>query len=687
MINLAKYLLLSSVFLASFLLFSIQPLLGKYLLPYFGGSSSVWALAMFFFMSMLLFGYVLAFFLTKLVRGRYQALVYILLIALCLSVLILNQHWDSPILPNVTISNMPEVSLMYFLAMSIGIHFLLLSSVSTLLQYWVAQITKKEPYVLYAFSNAGGLLGLISYPLIIEPNLQLNQQASIWISVYVFLAACLFGISAYYFRKSPNVAKTRDTSSPTISMRLRWLIPATLSPALLLIVSTQITQEIAAAPLLWIAPLALYLLTYILIFSKVINLSQLTLSRLALFFLLVSAIISSKVVAFPIILQVATWLSLLIVGCLYLNKDLFDLRPKEKSHITHFYLIIAAGGMIAGLLISLLAPLALKDYFETQILLAVLLIIIVAKQLKTHQPTKLLSHLSRILTFVLIAVFAASTYSYLKKDDGLIAKNRNMYGVVSVLENLDENFGTYREIRHGNILHGKQFTDTKLRSTAITYYSEESGVGKILQNYSKIMDASPLSVAIIGLGAGEIAAYCVENDTFTFFEINPAVVEYSEEYFSYLSDCRSRGGNTEIILGDARLSISTLSDSKKFDILIVDAFSDDAIPTHLLTKEALDLYLNRLSDNGVIAVHISNRHLDLKPVLAGYAHFQQISAAIYSHSPQSENSSTINTPSEWVFLSRNQTLSETLGFTNLSEKNQKTTLWTDRYSNTLTILK
>ena len=631
-----------SVLLSAFLLFQIQPMIGKYILPWFGGTPTVWSTVLLFFQALLTGGYAYAYWLLGRLRDRLQGIVHLILLGISLGLLLATAlTWPSPLTPDASwrpqSSDLPIWGIFRILAVSVGIPYLLLSSNSTLMQAWFNRDDHSQiPYRLYALSNSGSLLALISYPIIFEPNLTLRAQAYLWSVGYVVFAVT----TAYLALRTSKPTQTGDVQAsrgsqlgeekrPSIGVHVLWIGLAACASALLMSVTSQITQEVAVIPFLWVLPLTLYLLTFILAFSGGRWYSR-RLYLIAFFVVtLVSIWMLAKWPPFSITTQIIIYTLLLFVCCMICHNELFKLRPHPRF-LPSFYLMVAVGGATGGIYVTLLAPyLFPSGFWELQwgtIACGVLLAIIMQLERAPAQrkrPGKLrrqsVKNRSSVKPVVIVSsagILILSTLIILVmqaiSSDTLLA-TRNFYGVLRVWEiNTDQPGLRADQLTHGKTVHGFQFQADDLRRLPTTFYAEKSGVGLSILNHPT--RPGKLRIGVLGLGIGVLASYGQPGDVFRFYEINPDVIRIAEgrgSYFSFLKDSQA---DIQVVHGDARVSLERelVSDGpQNLDLLVLDAFSGDAIPLHLLTKEAFEIYLKHLKQDGIVAINVSNRNFNL----------------------------------------------------------------------------
>ena len=745
-----------AIFLSAFLLFQVQLILGKLILPLFGGAPTVWTACLLVFQILLLAGYAYAHLLASrgslLVQGRVQ----ILLLAIALASFIgLSRVWPTPITPGAgwrpSADADPVSTIVLFLLAAIGLPFFLLSTTGPLLQHWFAKASPgRSPYRLYALSNAGSLLGLLSYPFLVEPNLRIRTQAWVWVAGYavfaVGYAACALRvrrISAPMSEAAPGriVAAPLGWSRPVL-----WISLAACASTLLMATTNFICQEVAVIPFLWVLPLSTYLLSFILCFEserwyrpKVFHPLFAVTSGLVVLHVLLNT-------NSPYLWQLAACSVLLFAGCMVCHGEAARTRPGAE-HLTKFFLCIALGGALGGIFVTLLAPKLFPNYWEFPLgllfctgLLFLLanrdanswwhtgrlwLAAAIAAGIAYMIPGLLVPWLGRydvvpewvrwgitgclaaaaVLSFRLQGrggspakasrlVPAAAICGFLVLLAGAViaqqfqfyhalARSRNFYGVLTVV---DIHPGDYIVLEHGKTVHGFQFHDPQLARLPAGYYGTHSGVGILLQSWQQ----HPMRVGVVGMGTGALSALGRAGDVYRFYEINPDVLKYSwgeHPFFTYIKDSAAR---TDVVLGDARLSMeneAARGESQNFDVLVLDAFSSDAIPMHLLTREAFGTYVRHLrGPDSVIVVHITNKTLRLAPVLAGIAqefHWN----AVRTHPTWMPG---LSSQSDWILLSRSFPLQAIPPLKQVSVPfpgQARPILWTDDYSDLFHVMR
>lgn len=593
-----------TIFLSSFLLFQVQPLMGRSILPWFGGSAAVWTTCMLFFQGLLLAGYLYAHLVVRYLPPKRQAILHITLLAAALLFL--------PIIPapswKPTGAEPPVLAILGALVATVGFPYFLLSATSPLLQAWYARTHEQGmPYRLFALSNVASLLALLTYPPLVEPNLPLRTQAIGWsVSFAVFAAAC--ALTAWRSVRGSVAEAPAAAEKVAVIPALLWVLLPAASSALLLAVTTHITQNVAAIPFLWIVPLVLYLLSFIICFERE------GWYRRAIWFPLAGAGIAAiawsvtKGSTTPQIRLLLPLFSLaLFACCMVCHGELVRLKP-HASRLTSFYLLSSLGGAVGGIFVGIVSPLIFQGYFELQVSVAATALLACAAFLLSPPAVSPLLRRALVVIAPIVALAPAAWFAAAPGEDGNRRHARNFYGVLSVVEK-DEDGVKERTLVHGVIQHGKQFFSPELQRTPTTYYGEGTGIGVVMESLAR---RGKVDAAVVGLGVGTLAGYGRRGDRITFYEINPLVVDLARRDFTYLADSPAR---IDVVMGDARLSLER-EEGRRFDLLAVDAFSGDSIPVHLLTREALELYFRRLKPNGILGIHISNKYLNLEPVLA-----------------------------------------------------------------------
>ena len=694
-----KYVLAPTIFLCAFLLFQVELIVGKELLPWFGGAPSVWTTCLLFFQCVLLGGYGYAHLLSAGTRRGRQAVAHRLLVALSMLLLAaLAVVWPAPIMPGALWKPAgggdPLWQLIGILLVSVGIPFFVLAGSGPLMQRWsVESRPGKSPYRLYALSNAGSLLGLLSYPFLVEPLLGLREQAFAWSALYVLFALGVFAYSRGLLVRSAGgdqapPAPDRPASAPRGGDRLLWVGLAGVASALLLAATNHMCQDTAVIPLLWVLPLSLYLATFILCFSFERVYVRWLFPPLFLLSFALSVYVLNLDLAASLPLQVASDAAVLFTGCMVCHGELVRARPGGE-HLTGFYLAVAAGGALGGVAVAVVAPRVFDGFWEFHIsLVAVGGLFLLAI---VHDRRSFLWRSPLLIGTGLAALVITGGGFLLRQatasDTRTLFAVRNFYGLLRVQE---DSAASYVKLLHGRITHGYQYTDSALSLLPTSYYSRESGVGLAIENHPD--RGRGLRIGAVGMGTATLAAYVREIDTIRFYEINPAVPNLSAgpaPYFRYISRCP---GHVEVAMGDARLSLErelAEGDARQFDVLALDAFSSDAIPVHLLTEEAFDAFFRRLRvPGGILAVHISNRYLDLVSVVHGYAERRGLPSVMISADEDDQG----GWASDWILISRSDSLFATDAVGSAVTPWDSTSYhairpWTDQYSNLLSVLR
>ncbi len=672
-----------AVFLAAFLLFQVEPIMGRLILPWFGGSAAVWTVTVMFFQIVLVLGYLYAHLLVRHVRSRAQMYVHVPVLLASLLVL--------PILPAASWKPLgahdPTLRILGLLTVTVGAPFFVLSTCGPLLQAWYAR-GEGRPYRLFSLSNGASLLGLLCYPLLVEPRLGTHAQADAWSLAYALFIGLAISITvrAGLAAEPAPAAVAASSPGPSLVERLRWLALAATPSLLFLAVTNHLTQNVAPIPLLWVLPLGIYLLSLIICFEGGQG------YRRGLFLPLLPVVLGLLALnLFPgelsvgIIGQIAFFSAALLVCCMVCHGELARLKPAPE-HLTAFYLMVAVGGAIGGLFVAVLAPQVFSDYFELAfgvVLCAVVVLFAVAGDLLERSSRalwarRLLALLAAAATVLLGVYVDGKVRAY---DRGARMVARNFYGVLSVRDGGSGTQAT-RTLYSGTIVHGEQLLAPGRSRDATSYYGPASGIGVLLREDNRA--PAPLQVGIIGLGVGTIATYGRAGDSYRFYEIDPLDISVASTQFSFLRESRA---HVEVVPGDGRLSLER-ERGRLFNVLAVDAFTGDSIPIHLLTVQAFELYFSHLAADGVLAVHVSNRFLNLAPVVARAAGALG-KQAVLIESPGEPGEVTIKR-AEWILLTGDRRLAATLaraGRGEVLDADNGTRLWTDDYSNVLGSLK
>jgi spermidine synthase len=769
----------TTLFVGATLLFAVQPMVGKMILPLLGGTPAVWSTCMVFFQAALLGGYAYAHATSTWLGASRQAILHLAVLAVPLSVLPLVV---SPALLRGGEAN-PVLDVLVVLSVSVGLPFLVVSATNPLLQKWFTHTghpAARDPYFLYAASNLGSMLALLGYPTLVEPRLHVRSsgwlsQTQLWSLGYLALAA-LIGLCALTLWRSapapsglgpdagagapiaPTLVDDARENVLSFGRRLRWAALAFVPSSLLLGVTTFITTDIAAVPLLWVLPLAIYLLSFIIAFGR----WPVRFQRAAVAALLpvVLVVIFLMVSSFGerIWVTVLWHFLVLLVVALACHGELALDRP-SPARLTEFYLLIALGGVLGGLFNALVAPVVFSSLVEYPLVMALacvlvrrrpaglvgigrallldvvfplgviaLALLLYSKSvgvrvdfafltrvlaIPSEWATKSLNPLAGILSSILVygpplvaafllrrrpaalglalvGVLVAAEFVAARNEDR-IRQARSFFGVLEVTRDRDED--GYTELRHGTTLHGRQSRDPKRRGEPLSYYHRAGPIGQIITELERRDRA--LRLAVIGLGTGTLAAHARVGDAITFYEIDRLVrdIAFDRTYFTYVADAQDRGATLRVELGDARVRLEAVKrerSGERYDLIVVDAFTSDAIPVHLLTREALQLYFEMLVPDGLLALHLSNRYLDLEPVVANLAEEAGLGGRLLQRddSPQTDGASE----STWAVLART---AEALGglagddrWTAAKlETKPRVGVWTDDFHNLLSVFK
>jgi len=686
------------IFASAFLLFEVEPLIAKIILPWFGGVAAVWSVCLLFFQVVLLLGYLYAHLLTRKIPSRSQAWIHgALLVSSLLAIRILPRASWRPSGPEH-----PAFRILWLLCATVGLPYFVLATTSPLLQAWFSrQRAEANPYRFYALSNAGSMLALVAYPIAIEPFLTNSHQALAWEIAYGVAVALCFAI-VVGLRGSVSVEHAEALASrapaPPWQVQVLWLALAACGSALLLSVTNHISQNIAAVPFLWVLPLSLYLLSFILCFdSHRWYRRDLFLRMLGIALGAMTYALGTSFAGLPWKVLILLYCLGLFICCMFCHGELVRLKPPAQ-HLTSFYLMISLGGAIGATFVALVAPRIFSGYYEMEVSLALcaLLVLVVHSRDPESRFYPARWKTGWLILAALVAVVIFSLFITAREQvQGTRLMVRNFYGELRVIDEKQPNVvivqgddsesldwdPRYRKLMNGTIDHGLQFLGATRRREPTTYYGPHSGVGVALQAAG---EGRPLRVGAIGLGAGTVAAYSRAGDSYTFYEINPLVVKVAEQEFTFLRDSPAQ---IRIVLGDARLSLEA-EPPQAFDVLIVDAFSGDSIPVHLLTREAFELYFRQLQPQGVLAVHISNQYLDLQPIVEGAASVLGKAAIVVNHDVTNSNSGVY--ASTWILIGSRAGF---LGQPAIEKAGQllppppHPDLWTDNYSSLWKVLK
>jgi SAM-dependent methyltransferase len=668
-------LLSTTVFLGAFLLFLLEPLFAKLILPRFGGAAAVWAACLVFFQCALLLGYLYADITSRRLSSARQSQLHIALLILALLFL--------PIAPRfvqaLTRSGDPAAAILLLLTVSIGLPFVLLSATSPLAQVWYARTgAESDPYHLFALSNLASLLALLSYPLLIEPHLAAHQQTTLW-SVLFAIFVLLCGAAAWLARTGSvpiTLAQSKPSNSgpsPTLRERLLWLGLAACGSMLLLSVTNKLLEDVAPVPLLWVLPLALYLLTFALAFSKrMLYWRWLVVRFLGVALGSLGYAIYEPMYTESVQVSVPVYCGALFLCCWFCHGELALRRPAAR-YITSFYLMLSLGGALGGIFVGLAAPHLFTAIYELPLALVLTALLAIAALWPQGWLIRLF-WMAAAASMVLVLVRNVRDF-----DMNTIVRMRSFYGALRVREFTNWLKEPYRTLYNGKIEHGAQYVNPPSSLLPTTYYGPDSGVGLALTHCCP----NAKRVGAIGLGAGTLAAYGKTSDYFRFYEINPQVIAIAKSSFSYLRDSAAR---IDVVLGDARLSLQGEA-PQQFDVLAVDAFSGDAIPVHLLTREAFALYLRHLKPDGILAVHTSNSYLNLPPVVQLLAGDAGCEAQMITND---DDRRKLIDSSDWVLVTRNMRFLDSIDSTVMIEPiivPPNLRVWTDDFNNLFQILR
>ena len=664
-----------TIFTSAFLLFLVQPIIAKQILPWFGGSAAVWTTCLVFFQVLLLAGYAYSDWTIRRLAPRKQAVLHVALLVASLASL--------PIIPDAAWKPAgdedPAWRILGLLTVTIGLPYFLLSTTGPLVQAWFARsFPAGTVYRLFALSNFGSLLALLSYPFFFEFWITTRVQSWGWSAGYVAFVALCAASAVYGLRRQPgpdiHEAPTELSGGPpALRDYLWWLLLSAMGAGMLLAVTNHITHDVASVPFLWILPLTLYLLTFILCFEGRGWYQR----RILLWPLLVIVCVMAWAMHEErgiMDLKEAVPLGLigLFLMCMFFHGELAASKPAPRF-LTRFYLMVSLGGALGGIAVGLAAVKVFNTYYEFGVGLIVTLLIAAYATRTMHQAVPMLA-----LAAVGFTGFHVYAYiQYLSRDT--LVMTRNFYGTLRVkdLGGVDDQDAT-RRLMHGVIMHGEQYRSPERRGEPTTYYGATSGIGRAL----KALDGTPARVGVVGLGTGTLAAYGRKGDVYRFYEINPQVVEVANQDFTYLSDS---GATIEHVLGDARLSMER-EPPQNYDVLVIDAFSSDSIPVHLITREAMAVYLRHMKPGGVVAFHVTNRFLHLAPVVKRIADADGLHAALIAD--DAEHSDLART--DWVLVTRDPALlarEEIAKAVSEIDEIRGLGVWTDDFNNLFQILK
>jgi len=684
-----KTTFLCTTFLSAFLLFQIQPLFAKIITPWFGGTPAVWTTCLLLFQSLLLAGYLYAYLLERFTTPSVRKVLHSTIILA--SALLLHCYPDDSWKPKDP--SFPITRIILLLTAHIGLPYTILSSSAPLIQKWYYEKFKEEnPYWLYALSNIGSLISLITYPILIEPFIAISLQTMIW-SLGYLLYSCAIVVITIRLPKE-RVTASDEHRSPNPGELFLWLALPACGTALLMTITNHICHDVSPVPFLWIAPLTLYLLSFIFCFgsdSWYVRKRYMTVTIAGALLFFQGTLVSPAV---PLILSIPLSLITLFSACMTCHGEVFAIRPHAKD-LNLFYLLVSLGGALGGVFISVIAPTLFNDYYELPI--TFLTVCILIGWLITSDPTSRpygsiegtepqelpssppSSRYRMGGVLLIVALIISLTFKHIGQNRNVLSKERSFYGVLTAIEKGEGNTLERLQI-HGHIVHGSQFQDATRRTVPTQYYGPRSPIGQMIQAYRELR---PLHVGVVGMGVGTLAAFGQSGERYDFFEINPSVIKQAENQFHYLADSKAQ---ITIRPGDGRLSLETLP-NQNFDILIIDAFSGDAIPTHLLTIEAFQIYQKHLARGGFLAVHTTNEHLNISRVVWSVGRARGLNIMeLRGHFEKETNTAE----SDWLFLTSSQppvTLPTSSLITQIPPPSSTITPWTDDFSNLLSILR
>ena len=679
-----------TIFLSAFLLFQVQPMIGKMVLPWFGGSASVWTTCMLFFQALLLVGYLYAHWLVSKLSAKRQSWLHGLLLLACLLTLPISasENWKPQGSEN------PTLQILGLLIVSIGLPYFVLSSTGPLIQSWFSRERANAiPYRLFALSNLGSMLALLAYPLVIEPLLSLRDQSLTWSTLFIaYVLAC--GYLVWHHRTdtrkeaviqgehaivSPSSSQQTGLSeSQSLQSGQKWLwIFLAACPSILMVANTSfLTENIAPIPLLWVAPLAVYLLSFVLCFERQGVYKRLIWIPLGVVSLALLAYLPRLGVSeWPFTVVIPINILAFFVICMVCHGEL-ALKKPASEHLTAFYLMLSIGGFLGGFFVGVVGPYCFDSNYELSVGIVLAALVVLVSVMQSYAHLSVLSQrafwLLGISLVVALAVLRISDHR--TKAEGVTWMGRNFYGSLKVFTQVSDG---YRSMLHGQIIHGQQFLDPEKKLLPTSYFTHESGVGMALRAKAT---QGPLRVGVIGVGAGTLLTYGRKEDIYHLYEIDPLVIQLAKQEFTFIGDAKAQ---TDIVLGDARLQLERES-PQNFDVLVVDAFSGDSVPVHLLTREAFALYFKHLKPDGVLAVHITNAFLDLLPVVqTGAEHFDK-GIRVVDHVG---DFTKLSFTSRWVLVSADRGFFDNPLLKNAKEfeKNADFYPWRDDYSSLLSV--
>jgi hypothetical protein len=734
----APWVFAAAMFMGAAQLFLLELMLAKMLLPRFGGAPAVWATCVVFFQTVLLAGYAYAHLLTTRLRGRRQVVLHLALLVVCLAFLPIGIPHSGVSGPHTPVwpasADQPAIALLGILALTAGLPFLMVSSTTPLLQRWFAAsgyVDSQDPYYYYAASNAGSLLALFAYPVLVEPIFSLPVQSGMWAVGFclwlLLLAVCarkVWRLDAGHpeiRRSKSQIPRTKseepnsrnqipetqkelefgiwslvlgiwhlgfgNSSEVSPWTKARWVVLAFVPSSLMLGCTSYLSADVASVPLLWIGPLALYLLSFIFAFARATPAWVHRAMVLALPVALGLQLASEGTIHLGTI--VATHLTTLFVAAMVCHGELARSRPPARW-LTEYYMWIAVGGALGSCFNALIAPLLFSWVVEYPLALSLAAFLLPPLFPGTRRPRLRFANraVPIALGCVVGALFLSNRHRFVQ-DGRVVHEERTFFGVYRIVRDSEEKTFV---LLHGQIWQGMQIEsdDRWLRRVPLLYYFPSSPIGQVFFAFHGPQGKA--RTAVVGLGIGSLAGYADSGQEFTFYEIDPSVARIARDprYFTFLADAEARGADVRVVLGDARLSLQRDQD-RRYGMIVLDAFSGDAIPAHLLTKEAFQLYQDRLEEDGLLALHITNDHVDLEPIVAELAWDQKLVALIQTDTELSlEERRRGKAPSTWVVLARQREhfgpLSDSMRWRPL-ERRPSPILWRDDYTNLLPILR
>lgn len=690
-----------TILVSSFLLFLVQPIIAKQIIPWFGGSAAVWTTCLTFFQLVLLAGYAYSDWVQRLAPKKQSTLhIILLVVSLAAMPILAGEQWKP------MGEEDPVFRILGLLAATIGLPYFMLSTTGPLIQSWFAReqtspAVAQKAYRLFALSNFGSLMGLLAYPFAIETWVTTKTQAMVWSGFYAVFVLITIAVAVRAARSSPSVytvssldrdaASAKDDAHPTTPPKLvdiaLWFSLAALATMILLAVSSHITQNIASIPFLWVLPLSLYLLTFVIAFEGRRGKGWYLRNNMMLPAMVLAAFMAWGLVTDDGILAIDYAIPLYLAGmflvCLFCHGELAHAKPQAR-YLTRFYFMIALGGAAGGLFVSTIAPRVFPFYWELP--LALLLVGAAGIWIGLRSsvgPLKVVFVGGSLVSMAVTAHYSRLYYADASSDS--IYASRNFYGTLRIKERTPlDTQEPIRRLVHGVILHGLQDMSPMGRQMPTTYYGPDSGVGLAIHEMGR-QSPSGIRVGVIGLGVGTLASYGRKGDYYRMYEINPEVIDVAKREFTYISDSPAE---ISFALGDARLVLEREA-SNQFDVLVIDAFSSDSIPIHLVTREALQVYAKHMKPGGVIAFHVTNRYLNLPPVVrqvAEQAGYQSVLIA----DEAADDTRGLMALSDWVLVTKNEKF---LNAKIIQERKYPfetipgLQLWTDDFNNLFKVLK